>query len=246
MPTPISAIFLLLGLTVSLCQAKEPNWQEYNAILADHVKAGSKNDIILNLVDYAALSGDTRLQRLADNIGTFATQQLLTENEEKAFYINAYNIFTLKLIADNWPVESIKDLGIWPFTIWKKKIAMLDGKAASLHYIEHSVLRSFDDPRIHFAINCASTGCPELRREAYTAAKLDQQLNEQSQRFLIDNKGIRITEDGIYVSMIFKWYKKDFPNGDIKDFIQQYQPPLSQYPIIDYFSYDWTVNASTE
>jgi len=139
--------------------------------------------------------------------------------ERLAFLINAYNAFTVELILRNYPgVESIRDLGSIFASPWRMRFFTLFGKAQHLDAIEHDMIRkpgAFDDPRIHFAVNCASIGCPMLREEAYVAARLDAQLEDQKVRFLSDRSRNRYDPGrrALEVSKIFDWYRKDFDSG---------------------------------
>ena len=149
------------------------------------------------LVDYEALCGDARFQPYLDALSATDPQGLPSGAARMAFWINAYNAFTLKIICDNYPVKSINDLhtgglvvgSVLKKTIWHKKFFEINGEPMSLDHIEHKILRkNFNDPRIHFAIVCASLGCPPLRAEAYEAATLDEQLDDQARVFLADDR----------------------------------------------------------
>jgi len=139
--------------------------------------------------------------------------------QRMAFLMNAYNAFTVELILTRYPkLASIKDLGSLISNPWKQKFIPLLGATVSLDFIEHESLRArgrYDDPRLHFAVNCASIGCPMLREEAYTAERLDAQLDEQVQRFLADRSRNRYNPASgkLEVSKIFDWYGDDFKQG---------------------------------
>jgi Protein of unknown function, DUF547 len=140
--------------------------------------------------------------------------------QQLAFLMNAYNAYTLELILTRYPnLKSIRDFGYIPklTSVWDKWTFPLLGKDATLNGVEHGMIREpgvYDDPRIHFAVNCASIGCPMLREEAYVADRLDAQLNEQTARFLSDRSRNRVSADGtLEVSKIFEWYKGDFEKG---------------------------------
>ena len=175
----------------------------------------------------------------------------LSRNEQFAFYINAYNAWTIKLILSGYPgVKSIKEFGTIFKSPWKKKLARIDGGMVTLDYIEHGILRpKYKDPRVHFAINCASKGCPPLRSEPYRGDVLDQQLNEMARAFINHPKRNRLEGKKLYVSSIFKWFKEDF-NDDIVGFFQEYaQGDLKKGLAsnreeikVKYLSYDWSLN----
>ncbi len=138
-------------------------------------------------------------------------------DEQLAFLINAYNSWTVELILTKFPnLESIKDLGSFFKSPWKKKFIPLLGETRSLDDIEHSLIRGsgkYNDPRIHFGVNCASIGCPGLRAEAYTGEKLQQQLGAATSSFLADQGRNRYNNGRLEVSSLFKWYREDFEKG---------------------------------
>ena len=178
-----------------------------------------------------------------------------TQSQRLAFLINAYNAFTVKLIVDNYPVDSIKDLGGWISTPWKKKFFTLLGKERHLDNIEHDMIRvEFDEPRIHFAVNCAAVACPALRREAFVAGRLDEQLEEATRLFLTDTRRNRYQADRqrLELSSIFRWYHDDFERnqGSLEAFVADRitrDPEIrerirSKEVKVVYLDYDWSLN----
>jgi hypothetical protein len=173
-----------------------------------------------------------------------------SSKEQLAYWINAYNAFTIQLIIDNYPVESIKDIGSKiqiPFvnTPWDIQFIEIDGKKYDLNNIEHNILRkNFNEPRIHFAIVCASYSCPKLRREAYQANILETQLTVQTRDFLQDIKKNLINVNEIKISKIFSWFKGDFTNeGTLIDFLNQYASiKINSRAKISHIDYEWTLN----
>lgn len=201
------------------------------------------------LVDYKGLKNNP--EQLDNYINSLAA---ISESEYKdfsadqrlAFLINAYNAYTLKLMRDNWPVKSIKDLGGFFSSPWKKEIFPLLGKKRSLDWIEHDTIRrEFDEPRIHFAVNCASLGCPPLRAEAFEASKLEIQLEEQARIFLNDQHENRLEGSTTKLSKIFDWYGKDFATnekelvGVLNQWRDQKFPENSK---IEFLDYGWDAN----
>ena len=169
--------------------------------------------------------------------------------ERLAYWINAYNAFTLKLVLDHYPVASIKDIknGV-PFvnTVWDIKFIKIEGQTYDLNNIEHGIIRKrFNDPRIHFAVNCASFSCPKLRNEAFTADRLNEQLDDQA-RYFVNNKDKNIiTSDGAQLSKIFLWYGSDFKkNGStVRAFINKYtDEEIAKDTKISYLDYKWNLN----
>ena len=196
-----------------------------------------------------------------------ATYDSWTEAEQIAFWINAYNSLTLKSIINESPIKSsIKDIvGVWRI---KKHPVLADEKTYTLNNIEHDVLRvDFNEPRLHVAINCASIGCPDLRTEPYTGDKLDEQLEEQTRRFLSSSKGLQIDREGntVYLSKIFEWFGKDWKDSfgidsgftgnenerAVLNFISGYLEADDQAYLaegdyqVKYIDYDWSLNVQS-
>jgi hypothetical protein len=139
-----------------------------------------------------------------------------TKPQRVAFLVNAYNAATLDLILQNYPVKSIKDIGGVFDNRWKRKFIKLFGREVSLDGIEHEMLRkpgAYNEVRVHYAVNCASIGCPALREEAFVAERLEKQLEEQAVRFLSDRSRNRYTNGVLETSMIFKWFAEDWERG---------------------------------
>lgn len=158
-----------------------------------------------------------------------------------AYYINIYNAYTVELILRNYPVKSIKDIK----TPWNQKIVKIGQETISLNDVEHKILRKMNEPRIHFAINCASVSCPRLLNEAITAEKLEEQLEQLTRQFLHSDKN-HYGEDKVELSAIFKWFAKDFRvegKKDVIGFINSYlEQTLDPNTKIAYLDYDWNLN----
>lgn len=173
-----------------------------------------------------------------------------TKDQQLALLINLYNAATLKLVIDNYPVESIKKIGGLFKGPWKQPVVRLFGKVITLDTLEHKVLRTqYSEPRVHFAIVCAAVGCPPLRAEAYTAAKLDSQLEDQGHRFLADTNKNYVTGEALYLSPIFKWFAEDFTkeNKYVTNYVRKYFPKETAAKIgsgfpVEYTDYDWSLN----
>lgn len=164
----------------------------------------------------------------------------ISKNEKLAYWINAYNALTIDLIIKNYPVKSIKDIK----DPWGQKLWELGDKWYSLEDIEHEILRKMDEPRIHFAIVCASYSCPKLQNTAFTASKLETQLTTATKQFLSDTKRNEIKENSLKLSKIFKWFDKDFEqNGSLIDFLNKYTDiTISAKAKISYKYYNWDLN----
>jgi hypothetical protein len=173
-----------------------------------------------------------------------------SKQEQLAYWINAYNAFTVKLIVDNYPVKSIRDLGpelkiLLIKDVWHYKFFKIGGVESSLDEIEHSILRKeFEEPRIHFAVNCASVSCPPLLNEAFEASKLEAQLNKVTSGFINDSSRNKITADNAQISSIFSWFKGDFTKkGSLIDFLNLYSKvKIKPSAKISHLDYNWNLN----
>lgn len=239
----------------------------FSALLAEHVAWNSKGTT--TTVDYAGLRRErSDLGAYLESLSAVEMRTYSTWSREQrlAFLINAYNAWTLALIVDADPEPaSIRDLGSWLRSPWKRRFFRLLGEQRSLDDIEHGLIRGapdYDEPRIHFAVNCASISCPALRDEAYTAESLTAQLDDQTRRFLRDRTRNRFDAPSrtLHLSSIFKWYGKDFERphrggNSLLDFLDSYadelglgtveQPALREGELrITFLPYDWSLNAT--
>jgi len=239
-----SALFVLLGL-FSLAQnvkAQSISHDTWDELLRAHVTDDG-------VVDYTGfIKEKAKFEKYLTLLSNNPPQRSWKRTEQLAYWINAYNAFTVKLIVDHYPVKSIKDIkrGV-PFvnTVWDIKFIEIAGHKYDLNKIEHGILRKrFKEPRVHFAINCASASCPPLLNRAYTGDQLYAQLNQQARRFLADTYKNKITANNTQLSKIFKWFKKDFTKeGSLKDFIAKYAPDsFNKNAKISYMKYDWRLN----
>ncbi|MDE3100406.1 MAG: DUF547 domain-containing protein [Verrucomicrobiota bacterium] len=212
-------------------------------------------------VDYANLKANRQeLNRYLGQVAAVTKSDFKqwNENEQIAFLINAYNSYTLRLILDHYPVKSIKDIGhIWSGP-WDQPVVRLFGNTITLNSLEKEI-RDYHDPRIHFALVCASIGCPPLRSKAYVASRLNEQLDEQARQFMANRSKNRVdvANRTIYLSPIFKWYAGDFQNkaGSVLDFINPYWPKDERAELeklgqekfeVRYTDYDWSLNAQAK
>lgn len=166
--------------------------------------------------------------------------QSLLKDEKLAFWINAYNAMTVDLILRHYPIKSIKDIkNPWEQRLWK-----FGNTWYNLNDIEHTILRKMNEPRIHFAIVCASVSCPKLKNSAYTSNNLEHELNKATREFLLDPTKNSITKNKIELSKIFKWFKQDFENdGSLINFLNRY----SEITILNdakksFKDYNWSLN----
>ena len=234
---------LYAKISFSSALTTPPNHELLNAVLKNFVRDGQVNYQQLHENEEQLNIYLARLQSHAPTVNWSREEQL-------AYWINAYNAFTLKIILDNYPVKSIKDIGDKlqiPLvnSTWDIQFIEIGGKSFSLNDIEHRILRrEFNVPAIHFAIVCASRSCPPLRSEAYSADNIDKQLNEQALAFINDESKNQIATDHIKISKIFSWFEGDFTkDGSLIDFLNQYShTKINQDARIDFLEYDWSLN----
>ena len=170
----------------------------------------------------------------------------LGPSEAIAYWINLYNALTLDLVLEHYPVGSIRDTHDAP---WDQELVEVEGRPLSLDAIEHEILRGeFDEPRIHFAVNCAAASCPPLRDEAYRGDRLDAQLEEATASFLADSRHNRWEPPStLHLSRLLDWYREDFEkSGTLVDWVRPYVPGLGDVPAerieVVYEEYDWALN----
>jgi hypothetical protein len=249
---PLFFLFIIFSST----HANAFQFSDWDIILKRYVKADVLDGVRLNTVDYGKLKLDPTFLQLENNLNLFPLSKLSTNKEKLSFWINVYNIFAVKVVTDNYPLKSIKDVGGLFKSVWKVKAGRVDNKKYTLDQIEHQILRKMGDPRIHTAIVCASISCPDLAMEAYKPEKLDEQLDNQMKVFLSNpNKGMRIDAERkhprIHLSPIFDWFKEDFKsNGGVFKFIKPYVLPKYKQALnnpdlsISYMYYNWSINGS--
>ncbi|CDF78109.1 conserved hypothetical protein (DUF547) [Formosa agariphila KMM 3901] len=192
-------------------------------------------------VDYKGFKSDEEaLQAYLKILKENPPSEFWSEKEVLAYWINVYNAFTVRLILDNPSVKSIKDIK----EPWDKKFILIGKKWYSLGDIEHNILRKMNEPRIHFAINCASYSCPILLNTAYTAERLDAQLEVASYRFVTDASKNAITKEAIQISKIFEWFAEDFEEqGGVISFLNTYSTvEIDADAEVTYKDYNWSLN----
>ncbi|MFN3531797.1 MAG: DUF547 domain-containing protein [Candidatus Brocadia sp.] len=205
------------------------------------------------LVDYKGLKEDRDFMKYIEYLSHTDPDKLPTDKHRMAFWINAYNAFVLKGVLEKYPIKSVLDAGWLPHSFFKRKEFVTKLGKITLQKIENEKLReAFREPRIHFAINCASMSCPKLITEAYRAEKLEQQLETQAISF-INNKSLNYLDKGnkiLYLSSIFKWYKEDFVSSaeKIEGYVARYLNPddaefiRNNKVTVKYLDYDWGLN----
>jgi hypothetical protein len=241
----ISVLFSLILVLIAVpVVAKEPGWSDYRVLLKRYVKTEMRKGVRVNWVDYSGIAKDPRWKKVLKRVANYPLRRLKTKNERLAFYINAYNIMTIKLIAKNWPLESIRDLGSIFVPVWKKKAGVVGGKRLSLSDIGQGRLRPLGDLRSYFALACGSTSCPDLRRQPYTARQLNRQLDDQARKFLNNrSKGMARRAGKVRVSRLFAWFEKDFNrSGGVRAFVQRYKRLPKKVTLRADLPYNWSVN----
>ena len=270
-PTLFVVFFLFLPWHSALAQFDHGH-KAWDALLKKHVvvlRAGQGST-----VRYAGFKSDAAaLKTYTDALSKVAEAEFKgwSKTQQMAFLINAYNAFTVAKILQRYPdIKSIRDFGNVFGNPWKDKFFSLLGRESFLDEIEHEILRkpgAYDEPRVHYAVNCASIGCPMLREEAYVAERLDAQLAEQEKRFLSDRSRNRVAGGTLEVSKIFDWFKVDWQSGykgigrdgapiaSREQYFARHAALLSDKPEeqkliadgkleIRFLDYDWSLNAS--
>lgn len=227
----------------------------WDRLLKAYVKPGADG---LNRVDYAAFKSGGR-EALSAYIADLqvVAPGALDRPEQFAFFANLYNAKTIAIVLEKYPVKSIKDVSLGGGLLalvsggpWEAKVLKVKGIDLSLDDIEHGILRPlFKDPRVHYAINCASVGCPNLQTDAFSGAKLDAQLNAAARAYVNHPRGVSAGPSGVVLSSIYRWFKTDFGGDDagVLSHLRKYAAPallkkLESITAIDSYSYDWSLN----
>lgn len=245
-----SLVILSIVVVLSSCFSGIPKGnnkaithEEWTSLLQKHVnKAG--------FVDYKGFIKDSaKLNAYLIKLSANAPANSWSKDEKMAYWINAYNAYTVKLITSNYPVKTIKELGannpiIFVNTAWDKKFFSIGNKSMTLNTIEFKIIKKFGDARTHFAINCASISCPKLLDVAYEAKTLNAQLDQQGKAFLADTDKNKVSATNPKLSSIFKWYSGDFEKGQTKiAFINKFaSPKINANANLDYLDYNWNLN----
>ena len=222
--------FFLMIFTFAQAQISHAEW---DLLLQEHVTSSGK-------VNYDGFKKDvSNLDKYLDKLSSNYPASDWSSKQKLAYWINAYNAYTVKLIVDNYPINSIRDLDNG--NPWDVQWIKLGGKTFSLNNIEHNIIRpQFNEPRIHFAVNCAANSCPPLLNHAWTAKNLESNLEQQTRSFINNSRYNQISEKGTKMSKIFEWYAEDF--GNLATFINKYANRKVKAGQIGYAKYDWNLN----
>ena len=226
----------------------------WDAFLKKYVRPGRGG---VNLVAYGRVTGADK-RALLDYLSRLSATRIsaYSRREQRAYWINLYNALTVKVMLDHWPVKTIRDIGISPGLFargpWGKKLVTVEGTQVSLDDIEHRILRPiWRDPRIHYAVNCASIGCPNLMATAFTATNADALLNKGARDYVNSPRGVRVENGRVIASSIYTWFQSDFGGSEagVLSHLKKYAEPalkaqLDQVRDIDDYEYDWAPNAA--
>lgn len=228
---------------------------DWASMLKTYLVAGPDR---LNTVRYATWKAEAHA-RLKTAIAGFERVDVekLDRPDQFAFWANLYNAKTIDIILDHYPVKSIKDIRLGGTLLanvtggpWKAKVVTVSGHPLSLDDIEHVILRGlFGDARVHYAVNCASVGCPNLRQEPYSGAALEAQLDQAARDYVNASRGIRVTRGKVTASSIYNWFQVDFGGtvAGVLRHVRKYAEPnlvaaLATVTAIDEYAYDWSLN----
>ncbi|WP_422367096.1 DUF547 domain-containing protein [Pelagibius sp.] len=230
----------------------EIDFSAWDAFLKRNVVIGSDG---VHRVDYGAIAAGqaASLDAIVTDLAAVPISEF-ARDQQFAFWVNLYNAVTVKVIVDHYPVETIRDIDISPGFFsegpWDKELVAVEGEALTLNDIEHRILRPiWDDPRIHYAVNCASIGCPNLAVSAFTGGGLEAQLDTAARGYINDPRGVSIVGERVTVSKIYDWFHEDF-GGSTKSVLahlQRYAEPalatrLQEIGTIEDTAYDWSLN----
>jgi hypothetical protein len=230
---------LLLLITVLTLSQVNAQTSIFNDLLQKHV---TKDGI----VDYKSFKVDeSKLDNFIAYLEKTSPEKSWSENKQKAFWINAYNAYTIKLILENYPLKSIMDIKKEGKTAWKIPFVVVGGKTYTLDHIEHEILRKkLFDPKIHVGVNCASGSCPKLGNVAFTEANIDAELTKLMKAFINDATRNKLGKKKVQISSIFDWFKGDFTKkGSVIDYLNKYSnTEIKSNAKISYLKYDWSLN----
>ena len=243
-------------------ERNDPNSREsidhtpWDNLLSRHVRTSDQG---VNLVDYHGFSTGDRTM-LADYITILSGVPISQFNRDQqlAYWVNLYNALTVRVVLDHYPVESIRDIDISPGLFatgpWDKKLISIEGENLTLNDIEHRIMRPiWRDPRIHYVVNCASIGCPNLRDRVYSGTEIDTALDRAATAYVNDPRGVSVVDGKVSVSKIYDWFIEDFggSEGMVLRHLQRYAAPelaarLEAIGKLSDVHYDWSINLAAE
>jgi hypothetical protein len=247
----ITLFFVIFFVTVTqqatFAKADNTLWNDYQDILNSAVTANTftstDGEFDHASVDYEKINNNPELQeKIKNQLEKLKTVKAPEEKKHKlAFWINAYNFFTIVDVVNNYPISSMKKIG------WKNKHHQIEDTLYNLDHIEHNIIRPLADPRIHFAINCASVGCPSLASEIFDGNRIDTKLDEVATNALKNPLHLRMVNNMLNTTQLFKWFSKDFESGGyegVADFVNIFAPERlrNSSQIKKKIKYDWNLN----
>lgn len=263
-------VLLLVGIHIQASAAPKPDlwarWKTFDPAstrTVDHAQWGLFLDAYLvvnhpsgiNRIRYADVDGEGKsvLQHYLDMLQTVEVTKL-NRSEQKAYWINLYNALTVKVILDHYPVDSIKDIDISPgwfsFGPWDAELLVIEGERVTLNDIEHRILRPiWQDNRIHYAVNCASLGCPNLQPKPFTSDNMEELLEKAAGEYINHERGVKLDNGRLTLSSIYKWFQVDFGGSEtavIKHLLKYAQTPvatkLNAFEGKARYEYSWVLN----
>lgn len=271
MPRYLVLLFLLIGCSAALQAAPDaelwPRWQKHDAANDTRIDHGAWGELLrtylyrgedgIHRFHYAGV-GDAEFRRLEDYLDGLAQIEISGYNrdQQRAYWINLYNALTVREILRFYPVDSIRDIssGLFSFGPWNRKLIEIEGAAVTLNDIEHRILRPlWQDARIHYALNCASLGCPDLQLQVFTGDNSEVMLEHAARAFVNHPRGALVAGGKLQVSSIYAWFIDDFGGDDagVIDHLRRYAGPalldaLQGIEQIDDDDYDWSLNSITD
>jgi hypothetical protein len=246
-------------LANSYWEKNNPNSQEkidhqiWDSFLQKHIQVGADG---LNRIAYGKVA-EAEKAALTNYVDSLQEVKITNypSQEQKAYWINLYNALTVKVVLDHYPVDTIRDIklsGLFKPGPWGKELVAVEGKKLSLDDVEHNILRPvWKDNRVHYAVNCASVGCPNLQNRAFTRDNMEQLLEKGAREYTQNTRGVDWKKDKLVVSSIYKWFQEDF--GDSKQgvlqHLQKYTSASNKAKLQNYqgkitYYYDWSLNDS--
>ena len=266
-----ASVLLAILLASSVAQAAPradlwPRWQKHNSASSQRIDHGVWNAFLKKYVTAPHASGVNRLgyqsvsqedrKALKGYVDKLQTVPISSYNraEQRAYWINLYNALTIDVVLSHYPVESIRDIGISPGLFsrgpWDAKLLLIEGEKLSLNDIEHRILRPiWRDPRVHYAVNCASLGCPNLQPEAYTSENTEALLEKGARDYINHPRGVALKNGRLTISSIYDWFKEDF--GATREALMQHWLKYAEKNLADVLkdysgglshAYDWSLN----
>ncbi len=259
----VAVLMVLSGPVVAFDAGHWKNSNESSSVMVDHTKWAAlltsylvEGEDDISRFRYGAVtdSDHSKLKDYLDDLQAVTVTDL-NRDEQYAYWLNLYNALTIDVILEHYPVKSIRNIGISGFFAigpWKAKLVTVEGRELSLDDVEHGILRvHWDDPRVHYGVNCASIGCPNLQPVPFTAENLNDLLDVGAVAYVNHPRGARVENGRLMVSSIYSWFKEDFGNNDagIIAHLAQYadddlKADLEKISRVSGYDYDWSLNGA--